>query len=329
MNVNIYYGGRGLIEDPTLYVLEKIENVLEELHVNVSRYNLFEIKNSITTLPQSLKEADAVIMAASVDWMGIGGLLTEFLDACWLYADKTKISSMYMMPVVVATTYGEREAMLTLKNAWGLLGGIVCDGVETYIEDSFDYKNKKEFVSVVEKKAEDLYRSVSKKVKSLPTSTSALKQSMIKESLSLTPQESEQLSRYVSDDVYVKQQKEDIEELANMFKGLLSDRVVGDEDELVESLKRSFVNQENFSATYSFMIEDRKKDIFIEINNEKIACRYEKKDDVDVIVKLTNEVMNNIIKGRITFQRAFMTGEMKAKGNFKTLRMLDELFNFS
>ena len=26
MNINIYYGGRGLIEDPTLYVLEKIEN---------------------------------------------------------------------------------------------------------------------------------------------------------------------------------------------------------------------------------------------------------------------------------------------------------------
>lgn len=329
MNVNIYYGGRGLIEDPTLYVLEKIENVLEELHVNVTRYNLFEIKNSITTLPQSMKEADAVIMAASVEWMGIGGLMTEFLDACWLYADKTKISSMYMMPVVVATTYGEREAMLTLKNAWGLLGGIICDGVETYIEDSFEFKNKKEFTSVVEKKVEDLYRSVSKKVKSLPSSTSALKQSMIKESLNLTPQESEQLSRYVSDDVYVKKQKEDIEELASMFKGLLSERVAGEDDELVESLNKSFVNQENFSASYSFMLEDRKKDIYIEVNNDKIICRYEKKEDVDVIVKLTNEVMNNIIKGRITFQRAFMTGEMKAKGNFKTLRMLDELFNFS
>ena len=27
MNIHIYYGGRGMIEDPTLYVLSKIENV--------------------------------------------------------------------------------------------------------------------------------------------------------------------------------------------------------------------------------------------------------------------------------------------------------------
>ena len=33
--------------------------------------------------------------------------------------------------------------------------------------------------------------------------------------MELTPQESEQLSKYVSDDTYVKKQKEDIEELSD------------------------------------------------------------------------------------------------------------------
>ena len=47
MNVAIYYGGRGLIDDPTLYVIGKIQNVLEELRVNVTRYNLHELKNNI------------------------------------------------------------------------------------------------------------------------------------------------------------------------------------------------------------------------------------------------------------------------------------------
>ena len=46
-------------------------------------------------------------------------------------------------------------------------------------------------------------------------------------------------------------------------------------------------------------------------------------------VKLTPEVLESIIGGRMTFQRAFMTGEMSAKGNFKTLRQLDELFTFT
>lgn len=37
MRIHIYYGGRGLIEDPNLYVLKKIEEVLEELRVKVER----------------------------------------------------------------------------------------------------------------------------------------------------------------------------------------------------------------------------------------------------------------------------------------------------
>ena len=39
--VNIYYGGRGLIEDPTIYVMDKITEVLNELNVVVRRYNLY------------------------------------------------------------------------------------------------------------------------------------------------------------------------------------------------------------------------------------------------------------------------------------------------
>ena len=63
MRVNIYYGGRGLIDDPTLYVLEKITKVLDELRVTVERYNLYEDKRAITVLPKTLKEADGVIDA--------------------------------------------------------------------------------------------------------------------------------------------------------------------------------------------------------------------------------------------------------------------------
>jgi hypothetical protein len=30
MNVNIYYGGRGLVDDPTIVVINRIQEVLEE-----------------------------------------------------------------------------------------------------------------------------------------------------------------------------------------------------------------------------------------------------------------------------------------------------------
>ena len=54
MKINIYYGGRGLIGDPTLYVLNSMQEVLKELNVNIERYDLYEYKNNIVTLPQTL-----------------------------------------------------------------------------------------------------------------------------------------------------------------------------------------------------------------------------------------------------------------------------------
>ncbi len=108
MKVNIYYGGRGLIEDATIYTINKLTQVLEELRVSVTRYNLYEQKNGISMLPNTLKDADGVILAVNVEWLGIGGFMNQFLDACWLYADKDKLKKMYMMPVVISNTVGER-----------------------------------------------------------------------------------------------------------------------------------------------------------------------------------------------------------------------------
>ena len=62
MKVNIYYGGRGVLDDPTLYVLQKIEEVLRELRVTVERFNIYEMKNSIPSLPKTLKDADGIIL---------------------------------------------------------------------------------------------------------------------------------------------------------------------------------------------------------------------------------------------------------------------------
>ena len=148
--------------------------------------------------------------------------MQQFLDACWLYGDKEKIKTTYMQPIVMSTTYGEREGELTLQSAWEILGGQPCPGLCGYVEDLVSFEMNKDYTVLIEKKAENLYRTISQKVKCLPTSNQAVKQTILRTpQLELTPQESEQLSKYVSDDTYVKKQKEDIEELATMFKGML------------------------------------------------------------------------------------------------------------
>ena len=329
MKINVYYGGRGLLDDPTLYVLNKMEDVLKELRVKVERYNIYEHKNEIATLPQTFKDADGIILATTVEWLGIGGYMQQFLDACWLYGDKEKISQLYMQPIVMSTTYGEREGELTLSNAWDILGGQPCPGLCGYVEDLVSFEVNTEYTEIIEKKAENLYRMISQKMKILPTSNNAVKRSVLRtQQMNLTPQESEQLSKYVSDDTYVKQQKEDIEELASMFKDMLGKAANEEREPFVSDLKNHFVAQDDFSATYSIIIDGFKNSLSISVMNDRLDVHYGKMDQIDVYAKMSYDVMQSIVDGRMTFQRAFMTGEMTAKGNFKTLRMLDQIFMF-
>ena len=176
MKINIYYGGRGVIGDPTLYVIDRMQEVFSELNVTVRRYNLYELKNELTTLPQSLKDADGVILATTVEWYGIGGYMQQFLDACWLYGDKEKISQMYMCPIVMSTTYGEREAKLNLSVAWEILGGIPCSGISGYIQDVSILEKNEQYARLIEKKAESMYRSINQKLPVMPCSNQAVRQ---------------------------------------------------------------------------------------------------------------------------------------------------------
>lgn len=330
MTINIYYGGRGLIEDPTIYVINKLTEVLEELRVVVNRYNLFEEKHSISTLTRTLKDCNGIILATTVEWLGIGGLMQQFLDDCWLYADKEHLSKLYMMPVVTSSTYGEKDASYLLTKSWDMLGGISCTGISAYVENHVEFETNPDYMFIIEKKAESLYRTISQKKLTLPSSSQVLKQNVLrKNTLELTPQESEQLSIYVSDDTYVKKQKEDIEELTQLFKEMLGDTEADSSQELLNHIKSKFDTNSEITASYSIFLTDIDKTIVIEANASNLKCYYGQKNDADVIAKTTLEVFQNILDGELTFQKAFMSGVLTAKGNFKTLRAFDSIFQLS
>lgn len=328
MNINIYYGGRGLVDDPTIFVVNKVQEVLEELKVNVRRYNLYENKNTITTLSQTITDADGIVLATTVEWAGMGGYMQMFLDSCWLYSDKAQIADTYMFPVVMARTYGEREVILSLSNSWEILGGKLGNPLSAYIDDTTEFEFNTEYKAIIEKYAENMYRTVSQKIAQLPSSSQTIKTNLLKDTMKLTPQESEQLSKYASDDTFVKTQKQDIESLANIYKELLNDQEQGGDEYYITSLKESFNPETGVKSTYMLSISDKNKTISISVNGEHADIKFGENKEADVVAKLTKEVFDQIVDGAISFHRAFMTGAMTARGNLKTLRMLDEIFKF-
>ena len=271
-----------------------------------------------------------MILATTVEWFGIGGYMQQFLDACWLYGNKEKIQSLYMQPIVMSTTYGEKEAMLTLINAWEVLGGQACEGICGYVENVLDFEMNKEYLKIIEKRAENLYRTISQKIISLPSSNRAVQQSVRKtHHLELTPKESEQLSKYVANDTYINKQKEDIEELSNLFKGMMQEQGIESASSKLDQLfVDCFIPQEDFKATYELNIDEQPEPLHLNIKNQKIDCYYGRTEPADVTIKIPINIINHIISGRMTFQRAFMTGEIVSRGGFKILRMLDQIFSF-
>lgn len=339
MKINIYYGGRGVLDDPTLYVLDKMTAVFAELNVETARYNIYENRNRISTLPETLNEADGVILATTVEWLGIGGYMMEFLDACWLYGDRERIRNIYMQPVVISTTTGEREGMLTLENAWETLGGPLAAGLCGYVLSPSEFDTNREYGKVIEKKAESLYRAVSQKTRDLPTSNTAVTKTVQRsQRMQLTPQESEQLSRYVSDDSYVKKQKEDIIELSSMYRNMLGSGEQNPGSLFTEAFQQAFRPQNGDAVAYAVEVTDEGKTLALFINGPEFSCRYLTEAEAadangpesryEVCIQTKEKVLDNITNGRETFMRAFSTGDINARGEFPLIRTLDQYFPF-
>jgi len=235
---------------------------------------------------------------------------------------------MYMFPVVMAKTYGEREARNTLMTAWELLGGKPLDGVCAYVNDNVEFELNKDYTLIIENATENLYRAVSKKPVLLPTSNGVIKRTVIKEAMSLTPKETEQLSKYVANEEYVQTQKKDIEELAGLFKDMLKSQDNGGDDFYINAFKKHFTKSDE-TMNIQFVIADKNKNIVVKTYRDDIDVSMGTIENPDLTIKMNEAVFEDIVSGRKSFQRVFMGGEITSKGDFARIRKLDSMFDFS
>ena len=100
-------------------------------------------------------------------------------------------------------------------------------------------------------------------------------------------------------------------------------------DMFVDDFKRNFKPQPGFEGNYKIGIEEMAKPLIIKVDGAKLDVFYGNMDEADVTIQISEDVLGGIIAGRMTFQRAFMGGDMTMKGDFRILRTLDQIFTFS
>ncbi len=74
------------------------------------------------------------------------------------------------------------------------------------------------------------------------------------------------------------------------------------------------------------IVPDMGKNLVIHVG-KVLQCEYGADVEADVKLKASSTMLRNILAGKNSFQKGFMSGEITAKGNFKTLRMLDQIFH--
>jgi len=112
-----------------------------------------------------------------------------------------------------------------------------------------------------------------------------------------------------------------------MFRGMMSQENADTIDDYSNRFEKHFHPLPGFKASYKIAVEGTGKVIGLRVNGKELQYSDEM-GRADVEAQITQEAMNEIMAGRMTFQRAFMGGDMKMKGDFKVLRTLDEIFIF-
>lgn len=335
----IVYGAEGYADDPTLVVVDRVSKVLTELNTRIVRLDLYKEDVNIVHFFSELEDAQAIILATTVEWIGIGGKLQTFLDQCWRFGNKKYFENTYLFGIVISKQCYERDTYNYLLKSWELLGGLEGGSICARFENSVSLETDKAMLAAIDKKTEEFYRIAYKSRTVLPTSIRLNKimvevptgQMDIRTEPALEQHDQTNSIPYIQDyDVFVEKQQKDIEDISNLLKSKLGHTITEAEPNEVEMFKKAFRNNDdsvNIRLTWN-VLDKKNKNISLEIKGKKINAVFGSWPDVTLTISSSYKVLQKVLEGKMTIQRAFMTGEIKAKGDFTIIYRMDGLFKF-
>ncbi len=334
MRIILVYGGSPIANDPANFTLDRIKSVLEELEVETKCFDLHEDTYDNEQFFNDLIESDGVVLGITVEWLGIGGRMQTFMDQCYKYGKPADFNDKYLMAVVLSKKHGERDALNHLLQSWEMLGGLEGQTICGMVNDAIEIENSPALLSIIDKKTEDYYRIVHQKRSQIPKSINYLSPKSV-DTYNLSD-----VQHTIENESTVKNHKhsilnhdnahqKDITIIANRFKRQLDQDSDSNSNPQLYHLKNAFKGADE-DKNYRYLIKqtDTNEEIGIIIRNGEIEVILGTIMHPDVVMHLTEDKMNQVLDGKLTTHRAFMTGELSAKGNIGLVYEFDKLFEF-
>lgn len=342
--ITMIYGGEGFVDDPVLIALERISRVFTELEIGIHRIDLYKGKVSMAKAFEYISESKGVVLGVCIEWFGIGYRMQQFLDECFYNGDKSYFDQVPLLGVTITRQAFEKDAYMHLLKSWQCLGGREGNSIEGIVKTASELETNFDWLFGIDKKAEQYYRVMQQDKGLLPISHNIerieievpIEGKMIQPNYShqisekKEPVISEKDSVIIEDyNSFVEKQEKDIQSISSIFKKKMSTQQSDSKKELPQIIMEAYQGSEHVKAMIQILFEDvPRENTVVELNGKHIRSYFGQKGEVELSLSSSKEIYNRIFSGKLTMQRAFMTGEVKAKGDFTLIYKFEEYFKF-
>lgn len=314
-----------------------IAQVLQDLEVEVHRVALHRLpyyegtKNrQMEEIMAAVKESQGVIAVSSVPMLGMHGAMQNFFDQATLYE-----MACFDKPILAVTCskwLGEQEAAQMIQKCWGILGGM--EGGSVFMNEALPHEP---YLQRLEKEIENFYRLMKQERPNIGSSE-RLFYYRVKEDGGNQPSPKAQQIDVSAKEQTIKTlasllEKETKEEdFVSMHTGVYTrppqivTGVTG--PKRLQQIPHYFIAQHDkaMDLVLKYQLIDLEEQGYIVIHHGD--CVYQDTCDKPITVEmiLQEKVLQEILSHKITYQKAFMLGRLKVKGNFSILPKLDQIF---
>lgn len=346
--------------------MDTIIKVLEELDVNINKIDLHKLPyfdgrktKEMDAIVKAIEESKGVIAISNVPMLSMHGAMQTFFDSATLYSNEA--FNKPMLAVTYSDWLGEVEAAQKMLKSWNVLGGIESNKIcfnshiafqeiearlEREVEDFYRFiKQERVSIGCGERllynylkegntlKAEIKQGEVNKAEDSPSTQIRSfvdiLKSEKVEEETHINLSTKEQTIKEITS-LLKKEVNED--EFMSISSGIYKRPSEGNKGKFlgkkIQQLPHYFIAQHDKSLdlTLKYHITDIDEEGVILIKDGDCQYKEQVEEIPSVEILLTEEVFSSIISKKMTYQKSFMLGKIKVKGNFSILPKLDQIF---
>lgn len=344
-------------------VLEELEIQVDTISLENLPYSKEEVNQQARAIALKIQESSGVIAMTSVHIAGMHSAMQNFFEHMMYY--EALIDAKPMFAITYSNCIGEKQAANKMIEAWGMIGGsdggnmafnhfIDFGSIQDILEKNIEsfYRVMRQGRSVVMSSERKLY------LMSREPYTAAVHDAYTKNEEATEGKTIKALVEVLNDEEHKEEQQtlhvdlstkeQNIKELTQLLKSQMSQ---GNGDEFInvnqgtysnprlnkehatggkklQNIPHYFVSQHDkaLDITIQYLITDTEEKGIIFIKDGDCNYREGQIESPTVELATTSDMLTNILTKEITYQKAFMIGKLKVRGNFIVLSKLDQIF---